>query len=290
MNRLFWIGLFCLFPVLVQAQKEKKVCADYVYMAPGNLSLDEAKKVALDRARLKAIADEFGTLMAQSNATLMKNENGNSDVSFSSFGWSEVKGEWLEDIGEPQYGISYENNMLVVKVSVCGRAREIVREKVEVVARVLCNGTEARNESEAFKNGDDLYVLFQTPRKGYVAIYLVDSEQNAYCLLPYRNDPQGIIPVVPNREYVFFSKKHAGGLPVAVVDEYTLTAGRAEEMNMLYILYSPNEFTKANDQDGGDGVLPRELSFGNFQKWKTRNMQRDPKMQVIEKQLTIRRQ
>lgn len=289
MNRLFWIALICLFPMLAYAQKEKKVCAEYVFMAPGNLSLDEAKKIALDRARLKAIADEFGTVLAQSNATMVKNENGKSDISFSSFGWSEVKGEWLEDIGEPQYEISFEKGMMMVKVSVCGKAREIVREKVEVLVKVLRNGTEARDESNTFKDGDDLYVLFQAPKKGYVAVYLVDNEQNAYCLLPYRHDPQGVAEVAANREYIFFSKKYADGIPVSVVDEYTLTASRTEEMNMLYIFYSPNEFTKANDREIVEHVLPRELTFDNFQKWKTRNMQRDSKMQVISKQITIRK-
>ena len=70
-----YLLILCLgvLPLFVSAQKEKKVCAEYVYMAPGNLSLDEAKKIALDRARLKAIADEFGTLVAQNNATMVKN-------------------------------------------------------------------------------------------------------------------------------------------------------------------------------------------------------------------------
>lgn len=286
-----YLLILCLgvLPLFVSAQKEKKVCAEYVYMAPGNLSLDEAKKIALDRARLKAIADEFGTLVAQNNATLVKNENGDSDIRFSSFGWSEVKGEWLGDVGEPRFEIAFENGMMTVKVSVCGRAREIVREKIEIIARVLRNGMEARNESSEFKNGDDLYLLFQTPRKGYVAVYLVDHEQNVYCLLPYRHDPQGVVSVVPNREYIFFSKKQTSGLPASVVDEYTLTSGSAEEINLVYILYSPNEFTKANDREAEEEVLPRALTFENFQKWKTRNMQRDAGMQVVEKQIRIRK-
>ncbi len=290
MRPLLWIVLFGILPGMSIAQKEKRVCADYTYIASGNLSIDEAKKIALDRARLKAIADEFGTLMAQSNATMTKNEDGNSEINFSSFGWSEVKGEWIENIGEPEYHISYENDMLVVKVSVCGKAREIIREKVDISVKILRNGTEQRYESNCFKNGDDLYVLFQTPRKGFVAVYLIDQEENAWCLLPYRNDLRGIMEVAPNREYVFFSKKRPEGIPATTVDEYTLTTSRSEEVNMLYILYSPNEFTKANDQGGNTESLPRELSFGDFQKWKTRNMQRDPKMQIIEKQITIQKQ
>ena len=39
-----YLLILCLgvLPLFVSAQKEKKVCAEYIYMAPGNLSLDEA--------------------------------------------------------------------------------------------------------------------------------------------------------------------------------------------------------------------------------------------------------
>ena len=71
-----------------------------------NISLEEAKRIALERAKIQAIADEFGTIVSQSNTTLVSNRNGESSSDFFSLGGSEVKGEWIETIGQPEYEIS----------------------------------------------------------------------------------------------------------------------------------------------------------------------------------------
>ena len=86
------------------AQKVQKVTATYTYYAPENVTLEEAKHTALDRAKISAIADAFGTLVTQNNSTVITNQNGESDNRFFSLGGSEVKGEWVETIKEPVYG------------------------------------------------------------------------------------------------------------------------------------------------------------------------------------------
>ena len=114
----------CLFLLALPtlAQRTEKVRAEYIYHAPENISLEEAKRIALERAKIQAIADEFGTIVSQSNTTLVSNRNGESSTDFFSLGGSEVKGEWIETIGQPSYDISYEQNMLVVKVTVSAPA------------------------------------------------------------------------------------------------------------------------------------------------------------------------
>lgn len=98
------------------AQRTRKVHGEYIYHAPENVSLEQAKKTALSRAQIQALGDEFGTVVAQHNATLMNNTNGSTQTDFTSLSSSDVKGEWLETIGEPKYEISYEQGMLVVKM------------------------------------------------------------------------------------------------------------------------------------------------------------------------------
>jgi len=207
--RLWLIAVGLLFSITLSAQKMKRVDAEYIYHAPENVSLEEAKRIALERAKLQAIADAFGTVVSQSNFTTVANRNGKSDVDFFSLGGSEVKGEWIETIGEPEYSISYERNMLVVKVSVKGKAREMVSAQIDIVAKVLRNGTEDKFESDEFRSGDDLYLSFISPISGYLAVYLVDAEQTTYCLLPYRNQTNGIYKVEANRRYLFFHIKEA---------------------------------------------------------------------------------
>jgi hypothetical protein len=280
-----------MFSAMLFAQKTFKVCGECTYYAPENVSLEQAKQTALEKAKLNALEEKFGTLVSQNNATVVKNENGQSDVRFMSLGGSEVKGEWIETTTEPVYSVGYEKAMLVVKVSVCGKVREITGAGVDFSAKILCNGVESRYENDQFKNGDDIYLLFQSPVDGYLAVYLVDDALTAFCLLPYSRNASGQVKVKGGKEYVFFSQKHAERSEAATMEEYTLTTQKSVEQNFLYTIFSPNEFTKANDRNAeeGDVVLPRELTFEDFQKWLVKNKNRDNDMKVKVKVLTIKK-
>ena len=269
------------------AQKVQKVTAAYTYYAPENVSLEDAKRTALDRAKIQAIADAFGTIVSQNNSTRIENRNGKSAVDFLSIGGSDVRGEWIETIGEPQYEIAYEQSMLVVKVSVKGRIREIVSAGIDISARILRNGTEDRFESEEFRSGDDLYLSFVSPVDGYLAVYLVDAEQRAYCLLPYRSQGDGIYKVAANRRYLFFNIKEAEAHERQYVDEYTMTCERSLEQNQIYVVFSPQPFAKATDNVTAE-LLPRELGFEDFQKWLAKSRRKDINMQVTNLPLTIK--
>ncbi len=113
---LFSVCFMMGMSLVAVAQKTERVTATYTYYAPEHVSIEEARRVALQRAQLQAIADAFGTIVTQTNATTVKNENGKSDVSLLSLGASEVKGEWLRTDGEPEYEIAYEDGMLAVTV------------------------------------------------------------------------------------------------------------------------------------------------------------------------------
>lgn len=280
--------LSVLFTLPVFSQKMKTVEGEYTYHAPENVTLEEAKRIALDRAKIQALADAFGTIVSQTNATHVQNRNGNSDIDFLSIGGSEVKGEWIETVGEPQYDISYEQGMLVVKVSVKGKAREIVSAQIEIKAKVLRNGTEDKFESGEFRDGDDLYLSFVSPVSGYLAVYLVDAEQKAYCLLPYRSQTDGIYKVEANRRYLFFNIKEAPPQERQYVDEYVMTCSRSSEYNQIYVIFSPQPFAKAVDSSSSE-TLPRELGLEDFQKWSTKYNIKDNNMQIQLKPILIKK-
>lgn len=270
------------------AQKTKKVHGEYIYHAPENVSIEQARQTALSRAQIQALGDEFGTVVAQHNATLMNNTNGSTHTDFTSLSSSDVKGEWLETIGEPKYEISYEQGMLVVKCSVIGKARAIVAKQNNYVAKILCNGIEDRNEGENFKSGDDLYLAYQSATKGYLAVYLIDDNKNAYCLLPYQSSKDGKVEVDANTRYVFFNQKTAQPLfNSSDIDEYTMTCDKASETNYIYIISSPNPFIKAID-NAVEG-LPRELKYDDFQKWLSKNRTADKDMQVEIKTIVVKK-
>lgn len=272
----------------IYAQRTKKVHGEYIYHAPENVSLEQAKQTALSRAQIQALGDEFGTVVAQHNATLTTSTDGAVKTDFASLSSSDVKGEWLETIGEPQYEISYEQGMLVVKCSVNGKARELVANQNSFVAKVLRNGTDDRFEGDNFKSGDDLYLSYQASTKGYVAVYLIDDSKNAYCLLPYQSSQDGKVRVDANTKYVFFNSKTAAPLfQPADVDEYNMTCEKSMETNYIYIISSPNPFVKAID-NAKEG-LPRELKYEDFQKWLTKNRTADKDMQVEIKTITVKK-
>lgn len=277
-----------VFSICCFSQKIKTVDGEYTYVVPENVNLDKAKYIALERLKIQLIEEEFGATVSQSNFTLVKNNNGKSDVDFVSIGGSEVNGEWIETIGTPRYNIYYENNMLVVSVKAKGRIREIISTAVDVKSLVLRNGIEDRFESDTFKSGDDLYISFQSPTNGYLVVYLVDTEQRAFCLLPYQNMKEGSFNVEANKRYVLFSTQTAASELKPYVDEYTMTCTHDQEINQLYVIFSTSPFVKAID-DKLEKELPRELSNEDFQKWLAKYRTRDTNMVVKKTTITIRK-
>lgn len=281
------ILFLCMLPGTLWAQRVQKVSGEYTYFVPENVSLDQARMIALDRAKIQLIADEFGTVVGNTNVTRVENTNGSSDVKMMSLGASEVKGEWLETIGEPKYDVGYENDMLYIKVTVSGRIREIVSASIDIKAKILRNGTDDRFEGYEFKEGDDMYLSFQSPVDGYLTVYLYDGDNNVFCLLPYQSQNTGQIPVKANRNYLFFSSKDSEDIPSHVVDEYALTCSKELELNRIYAVFSPNSFTKALDSQGNDINVPRYLEFADFQEWLSKCRMRDLDMTLVTKDITI---
>ncbi len=267
------------------AQRTVKVCSEYTYHAPENVTLEQAKLTALDRAKIQAIADEFGTVVSQSNTAFVRNENGNSAIDFHSLGGSDVKGEWVETTEEPKYHIEYAENHLIVKVTVSGRIREIAASQIDLTAQVLCNGTTEQFERNEFKDGDDLYLRFQSPVDGFLTIYLIDvTAQTAYCLLPYRMSKEVAQPIKKDTPYIFFSQEYAPN--EMNVDEYVMTCSEGQDRNDLYLIFSPNAFVKANSESINE-LRPRQLHWADFQKWLAKGRSRDKEMRVIRKAITI---
>lgn len=286
MRTLFFLILFT-FSAAAFSQKTEKVTATYTYYAPEHISQAEAKRIALDRAKITAIADAFGTIVTQSNTNVVSVQNGKTEERFFSLGGSEVKGEWIETLKDPVYDIRYEGDMLVVSVEVTGRIREIVGAGIDFTAKVLRNGVEEKFESTEFRSGDDLFLYFKSPVDGYLTVYLLDETSgDVFCLLPYRASGEGAYRIEHDKPYVLFSSKHELNNP-GDVDEYHMTCSSDKEYNDVYVIFSPNAFAKANANETMSEVLPRQLSFEDYQKWlaKLRKKDKDACVKKIEIQI-----
>ena len=284
MQKFFVMIWMVMLPLVLLGQKVREVSGTYTYYGDPNQSIKEVRQAAIENARIQALAQEFGTLLTQNTTQQESMKDGQERSDFMMLNVAEVKGEWLEDLKEPEIlREELVNGMLVIEARVKGRGRAISNEAVGFEVLTLRNGTEKRFADTNFKEGDDLFLYFQGPVDGYVAAYLVDEERQAFCLLPYGGDSDGQQPVEHGKEYVFFSPKHLYDVPQNAIDEMSMTcADERFEHNQLYVLYSPNPFTKAIDQEGrplsADLHLPRELAFKDFTNWMSRLCAHDRKM------------
>lgn len=286
MKRILLLMILCCTAFATHAQKMKDVKGEATYFAREDESKEKAKQKALERAKINALEREFGTTVSQYNTIRMENVNGRSTSNFSSIGETEVKGEWIGDTKKPEYKIEFVDGVLVVTCRVWGQAREITGADIDLQFHILRNGTEERFESTDFRSGDDLYLSFQSPVSGYLAVYLVDAENQAFCLLPYRGQNIGIYPIEANRHYVFFNERLAPAAERSFVDEYTMTCERNSEQNHIYVIFSPNQFTKALDLSEDIG-LPRQLSQDDFNQWRIKCRKRDKEMTSRPVTITI---
>ena len=179
--------------------------------------------------------------------------------------------------------------VLTLAMPATGAASGVV---VDYKAQLLRNGTDDSCADSVFRSGDALYLSFQSPASGFVAVYLLDAEGHASCLLPYQNQQGGIYAVMANQRYVFFNRSLA---PQDDADEYVMTCDHGEERNEVYVVFSPNQFIKALDyasertttQEGTAG-LPRELDSDDFLRWLEACRQRDGSMVVKRFPITVK--
>ena len=270
----------------------KHVSATYEYISDNaNETPEQAEMVALQMAKQQALEEAFGVDVLGITASLQSNRMEGQKVSstsdFMALSETSVRGEWIETIKERVIEKSFEKGFWRVKVYVEGRARNHSTEKVAIEYALINNSHDRENRTQYY-DGDDVYLRFTSPVAGAVCVYLVDTEGMAYCLLPYQSAQEGCQLVEANREYLFFSSAEDVN-----ADEYTLNCQRSSEQNVIYIVYSPNVFTKAGDKQSGknwrDEQMPRQLDYESFMKWLARNQTRDEDMVVRREIVTIRK-
>ena len=85
---------------------------------------------------------------------------------------------------------------------------------------------------------------------------------------------------------LFFHKPSVESSSRRMVDEYILTASKPQEINTIFLIFSPNNIYKANDFQI-DTNLPRELSTPEFHRWLGNARCQDEKIIVKELPITI---
>ncbi len=288
-------GLILAWSVSGQAQSgTKNLSATATYVAAYSESTEQAEQKAVNMARMKALRDEFGTLVSSAtvSSTVQRGDLESTKlVSLDSEG--EPAGEWIADTERPNIRKELTANGLTVTASVKGVGAKITSDRIETKARVLRNMPRPEFESSEFVAGDSVYAMFRSSVDGYLAIYLVD-ENEALCLLPYANNAEGLFHINHGQDYTLFSYKHySEDENPNDIYEYTLTSDEGQTaVNHVYFIFSPNKFRKALDgrKRGSDEytIYPPVLSWEDFQRWLIRMRRADKDMTVTQTTITIK--
>lgn len=275
-----------IFPFALWAQKTMTVKGDYTYYPPETQSLEVARHIAVERAKIQLLADNFGTVISSVTSTKIYNSSKESSTNTTMLSNSDVRGEWIETLEGPFISTTISpEGMIGINVAIKGIIRELVTSQVDIIAKTLRNGTSDKYESMEFRSGDDLYLKFKSPVDGFLAVYLYDGDDTVYCLLPYQNQKSTSIPVSQGKDYTFFSTEN-NTLPIeeSSVDEYVMTCSRQTELNQIHVVFSQDNFCLASDIKKGES-FPRYLSYKDFNSWLSRLKNRDNKL--MDKVLNI---
>lgn len=282
-HSLLIIFILCAVAPAV-AQKVEKVEAHATYHAPSTMAPKEARYQAVVAAQVDAIAKTFGTIISEENMSFMREKNTESTSDFFNLQEGDVRGLWLETIGDTIWSnpLYKDDGSVIYEVSLKGKIMELKNAAIDMMVKLLFNGINPdRNEirNNSFNDGDDMYLYFRTPIDGYLAVYIVDFDDNftTQRLLPYPNQPGAIYKVTADTDYVFFSENKAEPDVKQYVRGCRMHGRSDHDWNQFYVIFSPNPFVKALDKSI-DNDLPNVLTYDEFQRWLSRNIRKDLEM------------
>lgn len=274
-----------------QEKKLKEIVekGEYKFIIPINMTLQQAKDYGINKAKINAIENAFGSVITEGNSIYTYNKQTGTKIesnsTFNSISDIYVSGEWIEDIDEPIIEHKVIDNETWLIATVYGRIRELRSTPIIFqINTLLCPQINCATEN--FKNNQDLFLRFKSPIDGYLTIYLdVPEENKTYRLLPYKSQAeQGSFFVKSDKEYILFYDS----LKNKIIDEYTLTVSNGNEIesNKLFIIFNPSKPIRKpilNDIVN----LPLTLSTESFQKWLQSLRKFNTELQVDYKYLSI---
>ncbi len=297
MKRSLVIVAFVLACSALFAKGVERVSATMEYTSDDSKATPEqVERIAIEKAKIRALEEKFGVDVSSIQSSYIKNtSDGNSRHSVSdmfSLGGTSVRGEWIETIKEEVLDKRYDHGFWVVKVHVEGRARSKKAEGVDIDFAFV-NNSHDKISRESFYDGDNIYMTFSSPVSGSLCVYLIDENQEAFCLLPYENNNSGSQPIEANKNYLFFYQDMGGEEYMKTATEYELNTQKSIEQNALYVVFSPNKITKSNDRKKENNwrnqPLPRSLSYNDFMTWLSKNQTTDEQMIVRPIVISINR-
>ncbi|MEN9964324.1 MAG: hypothetical protein RL582_1419 [Bacteroidota bacterium] len=265
---LFSFICFFLLPFIIFAQVSSTIVSgESSFRIEAYMSQNEAEEKAIELAKIDALISVFGQYVEQESNLDLKN----GKVDFRSYGQTKVKGEWIRNVGEPDFTYSQRDvngkpeRWITCKLK--GEARKAMP-KADVEVNIL--GCPENNcITDKFKNDQNLFLYVKSPINGFLSVFL-DDGINVYRLLPYRSmEGQKSVKIQADTEYFLFSSsKNKFNLSSDALQVYT---ERESESNTIIVVFSENDYSKPrlNEEqiDEHSLIIPKSLTKSYFENW-----------------------
>ena len=306
--KYIYLTLFCFLFLNGYPQKKKLIETGNVtidYRQEANETPQQAKRKAVELAKINAFKKTFGTAMAQNNTSYTDNTQKGNEVktnqSFTSLTDSYVNGEWIKDKdGFPKIEKVFQNNETWYKVTVNGWIRKIVGNKYDFESYSLNCYESLQCQTKEFKNDESLYHFFKSSINGYLAIYLEDPNlEETFMLFPYSKSELTTFNVKADSSYLLFynPKSNSFNLKTPILNtidqlELSLDDNRMVENYLVHVLFSSKEFRKPSVDNKTEELkeevdlkyeytLPRSTKSSEFTKWLQRMRVSDENIQLL---------
>lgn len=291
---LLFIFILCILTSNALAQKEVRVKGSAQVRLENNMTKEQARELAKEKAMVNAIENEFGTYVEQD--VDIKVEDGKQN--FNIIGGTRVKGEWVQTIGEPEYKEEVQEvkisgqaeKVLWITCTVEGYARENHMKAKLDVRTLRCPQIDC--QAVEYYSGGSFYLYFKSPIRGYLSVFLDEDRDAVRRLFPYMNQSdESTAQIEGDRAYILFSNAKELNQFDCIADEIELFTDRSIEYNNLYVVFSPLPFHKPILNDAtllSDGyILPKAVSFAKFQEWLGECRAAMPDFQVFKLKICI---
>ncbi|MEI8278606.1 MAG: hypothetical protein WCG87_02515 [Bacteroidota bacterium] len=248
---MFWAG-FTVINHTAFSQNRIKANGESLLKVENNSTWDETVKKGIQIAQVQAIENTFGRIIVQDNSTYIRNVQENEVVktnsTFNFISNSYVKGEWVEDIIDPEIERKLEGNEIWVKIKVKGWVREITMPTISFEASIT-SCPDVKCKTNRLNDGQDLFTYFKSPEDGYLSIYLMDlSNQYAFLLLPYRRSTvsKKNVKIQADKDYIFFCRNLDYFNDKNAIDQFiaSVSNNSTNEKFQLLILFSTEPLDK----------------------------------------------
>ncbi|MBQ6070336.1 MAG: hypothetical protein IJK85_01135 [Bacteroidales bacterium] len=260
-------------------------CGEYNFIQPDNITRDEAKKYAIAKAKDDAFIRVYGENLSSSQVLKTDVKNGTAKTSFSEYTELTRDYEWMEDIKEPvlTYEMDAATGQTRITAKVCGKFRKLGAQ-TDLTATVLCNGV----EKEIFRSGDTVGIQFKAAEDGYLSIFSKEESELTYCWLPYVNEEGKPRQMKRNKNYSLVCQADPLFPLPQIQGPIILVTDHESEEVAVWFVFSTNEYALPTMEYDSENEI-YFIRTEDFERWYYKSRNKDPNLQKLERNITIKK-